>query len=65
MYQQSRDLARQIIMWKLSRQTIYPDDILNMMIDCDLIQINDVLTLIEECKEKVTQAQLPNNHISV
>lgn len=54
---------KQIIIWKKYKQLLYPDDVLNMMIDCNLIKYIDLEELIKEIDKKPLDLLLPNTYI--
>ena len=59
-----KDFAKQIVIWKKYKQIIYPEDILNMMIDCNLISYTELNEIIKESDKKVLDLKLPNTYIS-
>lgn len=60
-----KKFTSQILIWKKTRQTFYANDILNMLIDANLININEIISMTEEINSKEVKAELPNSHILV
>lgn len=63
--EEAKKFTSQIIIWKKTRQTFYANDILNMLIDANLININEIISMTEEINSKEVKAELPNSHILV
>lgn len=63
--EETKKFASQILIWKKTRQTFYANDILNMLIDANLININEIISMAEEINNKEVKAELPNSHILV
>lgn len=58
------DLCEIILQWKkLNNQLLYPDDILNYLIDLNIITVEEVLKLKEESDHKPINVCLPKKHI--
>lgn len=63
--EEAKKFTYQIIIWKKTRQTFYANDILNMLIDANLININEIISMTEEINSKEVKAELPTSHILV
>lgn len=63
--EEAKKFTSQILIWKKTRQTFYANDILNMLIDANLININEIISMTEEINSKEVKAELPNSHILV
>lgn len=57
------DFVEKIISWKLNRHMLYPEDVLNMLIDSDLCSISEIQEKIEEASKNKLDPSLPNTYI--
>lgn len=60
---ESKNLAEKIVVWMKYKQLLYPVDVLNLMIDCNLISISEVEEIIESTMKKPIDLGLPNIYI--
>lgn len=58
-----RNLVRNIIDWKLAKQSMYPEDVLNMIVDAGLIPAREIEFILENGMKNPTMPKLPKNHI--
>jgi hypothetical protein len=58
------NLVQQIVMWKRKNLMLYPDDILNMLIDNNLITMVEVEQIIDMTNQKSLDISLPTRYIS-
>ena len=56
--------VEQICMWKKRNLVLYPTDVLNMLIDCNLINMVEVEQILEMTGEKVVDITLPTRYIA-
>jgi hypothetical protein len=61
--QEAKDLAEKIIVCMKYKQLLYPADVLNLMIDCNLISITETEEMIETITKKPLDLRLPNRYI--
>jgi hypothetical protein len=57
------NFVEQIVLWKRRNLMLYPDDILNMLIDNNLITIVEVEQIIDTTKQKSLDITLPTRYI--
>jgi hypothetical protein len=55
--------VEQIMIWKKRNLTLYPTDVLNLMIDHNLISMVEVEQIIESTKNKSLDITLPTRYI--
>jgi hypothetical protein len=58
------NFVEQIVLWKRRNLMLYPDDILNMLIDSNLITMVEVEQIIDTTKQKSLDITLPTRYIS-
>ena len=56
--------VEQICMWKKKNMMLYPTDILNMMIDCNLLTIVEAEQIMEVTNKKQVDITLPTRYIA-
>ena len=56
-------LVEQIAIWKKYKTDIYPEDILNLIIDVGMARLYEVNDIIEKISKIETEVTLPTNHI--
>lgn len=59
-----KEFAETIIAWKKQNQVMYPEDILNFMVECNLISAFDLKGLILEHDKKKVDVKLPESYIT-
>jgi hypothetical protein len=57
------NFVEQIVLWKRRNLMLYPDDILNMLIDNNLITMVEVEQIIDTTKQKSLDITLPTRYI--
>lgn len=57
-------LIEQICLWKTKNLMLYPNDVLNMLIDCNLVNMVEVEQILEASKKKDVDITLPTRYIS-
>lgn len=58
------NFVEQITMWKKRNLMLYPTDVLNMLIDCNLISMVEVEQIIEASSKKPVDITLPTRYIA-
>jgi hypothetical protein len=57
-------LVTQLLAWKRQNLMLYPNDVLNMLIDNDLITKYDIQNIIDDVEKKTLDISLPTSYIS-
>lgn len=57
------EYIRTVIRWKIKGEMMFPEDVLNMLIDNDLVNLEYVKNMYEEESKKEFNIKLPNQHI--
>ncbi len=53
-----------LIAWDKKHLTLYPKDVINMLVDAGLISVTDVRRIFDSVQDKSLPVQLPNNNIT-
>lgn len=57
-------LVTQLLAWKRQNLMLYPNDVLNMLIDNGLITKYDIQNIIDDVEKKTLDISLPTSYIS-
>lgn len=57
------EYIRTVIRWKIKGEMMFPEDVLNMLIDNDLVNLEYVKNMYEEESKKEFYIKLPKQHI--
>lgn len=55
--------VEQVLMWRKKKWTLYPTDVLNLMIDNNLISLVEVEQIMESTKNNSLDITLPTRYI--
>lgn len=58
------DFAKQIIAWHKAGHSMYPVDVLNLLVETKVIKEEDLKTIVEEFKKEPVEPKLPQTYIS-
>jgi len=58
------ELIKNLTAWDRRHLTLYPKDVINMLIEADIITTYDAQKIVEENKEKTLDISLPTCYIS-
>jgi hypothetical protein len=61
---QALEMMKQVVAWKARNFTMYPDDVLNMLIDNGLVQTFQVNSQITQQKQSPVDVKLPTSYIT-
>lgn len=57
-------MIEQLEAWRRNRLTLYPNDVINMLIDAELITVYDAEKILNTVQEKALDTTLPTCYIS-
>lgn len=57
------EYIRTIIQWKIKGEMMFPEDVLNMMIDNGLVNVDYIKNMYDEESKKEFYIKLPKQHI--
>jgi hypothetical protein len=57
------ELIKNLSAWDRNHLTLYPKDVINMLIEADIITTYDAQKIVEENKEKTLDISLPTCYI--
>lgn len=55
--------VEQICLWKKRKLMLYPTDVLNMLIDCNMVSMVEVEQILEATSKKPVDITLPTRYI--
>jgi len=58
------NFVEQITLWKKRNLMLYPNDVLNMLIDCNMITMVEVEQILEMTNKKQVDITLPTRYIA-
>jgi hypothetical protein len=58
-------VVEQLAMWRRKKFSLFPEDVMNMLIENGLITVEDVQQVIEKAQKKELDIRLPKVYITI
>jgi hypothetical protein len=58
------ELIKNLAAWERKNLTLYPKDVMNMLVDAEVLTVHDIKVVAQSVQDKPLDVVLPTNHIS-